>query len=186
MTYVGFAEFVDTLRSLPDGDPCDPDMMVALRECRIRPEELARSVVWNEERYTRHLVYNDDRYQVILLGWGIGQVSPIHDHAGQRCWMIVEQGRLQITDFQWKEGEGPPLLLHDEVVGGKGDDLYLDRCACVHRIANLAEWQEPAMSLHVYSRPFDSCGVYCLDTGRREACDLRFDSVGPLADLAAV
>lgn len=186
MTYVGFAEFVETLRSLPDGDPCDPDMMVALRECRIRPEELARSVVWNEERYTRHLVYNDDRFQVILLGWGIGQVSPIHDHAGQRCWMIVEQGRLQITDFQWKEGEGPPLLLHNEIVGGKGDDLYLDRCACVHRIANLADWQEPAMSLHVYSRPFDSCGVYCLDTGRREACDLRFDSAGPLADLAAV
>ena len=99
MTYVGFAEFVDTLRSLPDGDPCDPDMMVALRECRIRPEELARSVVWNEERYTRHLVYNDDRYQVILLGWGIGQVSPIHDHAGQRCWMIVEQRSTQLPQI---------------------------------------------------------------------------------------
>ena len=57
---------------------------------------------------------------------------------------------------------------------------------CVHRIGNLAEWQEPAVSLHVYSRPFDSCGVYCPDTGRRQACDLRFDSVGPLADLEAV
>ncbi len=186
MTYVGLPQFIAALQTLPDGDPCDPDMMAALRGYRVDPGEIAGSVVWKEDRYTRHLVYNDYRYQVILLGWGIGHVSPIHDHAGQRCWMMVERGRLQITDFRWKQGEGPPQHLHDEIVGGEGNELYLDRCACVHRITNLGQWQEPAVSLHVYSRPFHRCGVYCCDTGRRQLSDLHFDSIGPLADLAVI
>jgi len=151
---------------------------------RIKQEELQRYVVWDRDHYTRHLVYRDDRFQVILLGWGIGQQTPVHDHAGQCCWMRIEAGRLQMLDYCWKEGEGPPELLNEEVVGGQGEDLHLDRCASVHRIANLADWDEPAISLHVYSRPFARCGIYCLETGSREITPLEFDSVGPFADVA--
>jgi hypothetical protein len=35
----------------------------------------------------------------------------------------------------------------------------------VHQVLNLAEYAERAVSIHVYSKPFDSCEVYYLDKG---------------------
>lgn len=182
---VSLEAFVRALCALPPGDPTEADMMELLTAQHVDPRELARNVVWNPERYTRHLVYRDERFQVILLGWGVGQVTPVHDHAGQRCWMMVEQGRLQISDYCWKEDAGAPRLVHDEVVGGAPGEVYIDTCACVHRIANPQDWEEPAVSLHVYSRPFDRCGVYCLESGARQVIDLAYDSVGPMAGAPA-
>lgn len=174
-------QLVTALRELPDGDPFEQDIVEVLRNNRIDPEELARHVVWDDEHYTRHLVYRDNRYQIILLGWGIGQTTPVHDHAGQRCWMMIEQGRLQISDYCWKQGEGAPRLLNDEIVGGEDGELHIDKCACVHRIDNRREWDARAISLHIYSRPFSRCGIYCPETGDQEIVDLVYDSVGPLA-----
>ena len=174
-------ELIQALRDLPPGDPCDRDVLEVIRTHRVDPQELERYVVWNDEHYTRHLVYRDDRYQMILLGWGVGQVTPVHDHDGQRCWMLVDRGRLEITDFAWKEGGGPPRLLNHEVIGGETGSLHVDMCACVHRIENRGSWGERAMSLHIYSRPFSRCGTYCTETGTREVGDLQFDSVGPMA-----
>lgn len=183
---VGLEELVDALRALPPGDPTEPDILGVLSSCRVDPRELERHVVWSADHYTRHLVFRDDRYQVILLGWGVGQVTPIHDHAGQRCWMMIEQGRLQITDYCWKEGGGAPRLLNAETVGGAPGTMHVDTCACVHRIGNPSDWDEPAISLHIYSRPFSACGIYCAETGEREIVDLEFDSVGPLVPAGAV
>jgi len=183
--YVTMKEFVAALQQLPPGNPCDPDMIALMAQYRIAPEELERYVVWDDEHYTRHLVYRDDRFQVILLGWGVGQVTPVHDHAGQCCWMRIEAGRLQMSDYKWKEGAGPPSLLNEETVGGPSNDLHLDRCASVHRIANPEQWGERAISLHVYSRPFSECGIYCLETGKKEVTPLQFDSIGPYSQGTA-
>ncbi len=176
--HVTFKEFVAALQSLPPGDP---DMIALIDQCRIKPEEIERYVVWDESRYTRHLVFEDDRFQVILLGWNVGQVTPIHDHAGQCCWMRIEVGRLQMSDYNWKDGAGPPSLLNEETVGGKGKELHVDRCACVHRISNLDKFGERAVSLHVYSRPFTECGTYCLETGDKTMTELEYDTIGPFA-----
>jgi cysteine dioxygenase len=182
--YVTVETFIQALREVPAGDPCDPDMIALMDRYRLLPEEIERFVVWDDEHYTRHLVYRDERFQVILLGWGVGQETPVHDHAGQTCWMRIESGRLQMSDYLWKEGTRPDLL-NRETVGGPGQELHLDRCACVHRISNLEQWGERAVSLHVYSRPFSECGTYCLDTGTKEMTALEYDSVGPHAAATA-
>lgn len=182
---VSLESLIDALRALPPGDPTEDDMMRVLRENRVAPAELARHVIWADDRYTRRLVYRDDRFQLILLGWGVGQVTPVHDHAGQRCWMMVESGRLQINDFCWKPDAGAPDLLHEEVVGGAPGEVYIDSCACVHEIANPERWNEPAVSLHVYSRPFSQCGVYCRESGEKQIVDLQFDGYGPFAQAPA-
>lgn len=172
---------VHALRALPPGDPTEDDVMRVLTTHRVDLSSLSDHVLWADDHYTRKLVYRDDRYQIILLGWGVGQVTPVHDHAGQRCWMMVESGRLEISDYCWKPGGGAPRLLHADVVGGKPGDVYIDSCACVHEIANPARWNEPAVSLHVYSRPFSQCGIYCRESGDKEIIDLEFDGYGPLA-----
>ncbi len=181
---VSLRQLVTALRELPPGDPFEQDMVDVLRSNRVDHEELERHVVWNDEHYTRHLVYVDDCYQIILLGWGIGQNTPVHDHAGQRCWMMIERGRLKISDYCWRQGEGPPRLLNDETIGGDDNELHIDKCACVHKIHNPADWDARAISLHIYSKPFSRCGIYCPDTGTQEIIDLVYESVGPMATAA--
>ena len=178
---VSMVEFIEALRALPPGDPCDTAVLQAMKEHRVAPEELERYLIWDDEHYTRHLVYRDSRYDVIVLCWSVGQVTPVHDHAGQRCWMMIERGRLQIDDFCCKDGQTPRLL--DSAVVGTDElhvDTDVDMCACIHRIANPRDWNRRAVSLHVYSRPFDTCNIYCTQTGTRETIDLCFDAVGPL------
>src|ERR1700730_6446847 len=49
--------------------------------------------------YTRTCAYRDREFEVLLLNWAAGAASPIHDHGGQRCWMLVLSGKLQVDDY---------------------------------------------------------------------------------------
>jgi cysteine dioxygenase len=46
-------------------------------------------------RYTRTLVGFDNHFVALLLCWGKGQQSPIHDHAGASCWVKMLAGDLE-------------------------------------------------------------------------------------------
>ena len=45
------------------------------------------------------------------------------------------------------------------------------------QVGNLAEWQERAVSLHIYSRPYDRCLSYCRDTDTFKEVQLNYDSI---------
>jgi len=42
---------------------------------------------------------------------------------------------------------------------------YVNPIEPVHEVMNLAEFNQRAVSIHVYSKPFDSCEVYLRDQG---------------------
>jgi len=44
----------------------------------------------------------------------------------------------------------------------------------VHRVVNPRDFQQRAVSLHVYSRPFDTCIVYSPEQGTCGEIQLRF------------
>jgi cysteine dioxygenase len=52
----------------------------------------------------------------------------------------------------------------------------VDKTQTIHRIRNLAEWNERAVSMHVYSRPIDSCVVFDMETQRCFRRDLKYDN----------
>jgi cysteine dioxygenase len=47
----------------------------------------------------------------------------------------------------------------------------------VHDVRNCREWGERAVSLHVYSRPFDSCVVYSVEQGTCGQIGLSYTSM---------
>ena len=51
-----------------------------------------------------------------------------------------------------------------------------DRDDSIHEIANLHAFQEPALSVHVYSRPLDTCVVFDLETRTCQRVELSFHS----------
>ena len=97
----------------------------------------------------------------MVLCWDRGQVSKIHNHADQMCWMTVPVGKLRGQNFRAVE--------IDEEKGfcklSETDRFDLSDCLAakveleqpIHQILNLPEFDQRAVSLHIYSKPFDKC-----------------------------
>ncbi len=47
----------------------------------------------------------------------------------------------------------------------------------IHQILNLAEYDERAISIHIYSKPYDRCLSYCRDTDTFKEVQLYYTSV---------
>ncbi|MEC8943515.1 MAG: cysteine dioxygenase family protein [Acidobacteriota bacterium] len=182
ITTVSLEGFVAALRAIPEEEFTDSRVLETVTNSRVPITELDPYLVWKPDRYTRGLVYRNELFEVIVLCWNVGQGSPVHDHAGQRCWMTLPQGRLEITNYAYKHGREIEFI-DTEIVGEHESDIHIDQCSSVHQITNRCAWCEPAVSLQVYSRPFDNCYIYDLATGTRELKPMCFDTSGPLAEV---
>src|SRR5262249_34676417 len=71
------------------------------------------------EGYARRLLYRSDDlgYVAVVMTWGPGQRTPLHDHAGIWCVEGVVQGRMDVTQYDLVEdaGGGPRLASRGSV-----------------------------------------------------------------------
>jgi cysteine dioxygenase len=145
--------------------------------------------------YTRNLIHRCELFEVLAIGWDIGQRSPIHNHRGQECWMGVPVGRLEVQTYRLLERDPVAKTCRLEPSGtGLIDPAHpavVDPNEPIHAVANLREWGERAVSVHIYSRPYESCEVYLPDQGRYFDVPLDYTSrygvlcPGELAEPAA-
>ncbi|NIM60620.1 MAG: cysteine dioxygenase, partial [Acidobacteria bacterium] len=54
-----------------------------------------------EESYARRLLHRDPEldYTVVVMTWGPGQRTGLHDHAGMWCVECVVEGELDVTQY---------------------------------------------------------------------------------------
>ncbi len=156
---------VEGLQSLEESAFNELDRVrTLLRDRPVEPASLEAYLFWDSQHYTRNLIDKTPLYELLAICWEVGQVSAIHNHRGQNCWMAAPVGKLQVQNYR---------VLQQDLRAGtckvvKSDLLVMDRehpCAVdpgepVHRVQNPREWRQRAVSLHVYSRPFDTCDVY--------------------------
>jgi hypothetical protein len=57
-----------------------------------------------------------------------------------------------------------------------GHPCHVDPAAPVHQVLNLAEFGQRAVSIHVYSKPFDSCEIYLAEKGTYMDVPLHYTS----------
>ena len=136
---------------------------------------------FDDECYTRNLVHREEQFELLLLCWGAGQKSPIHNHEGQRCWMAVLEGEISETLFQFPDvgtstsSAGAPMQKGNSRVCPQSQVAFITDEIALHEIA--AAGGKPAVSLHLYSRPFATCQVYDRETGRIAVRQLGYYSV---------
>jgi hypothetical protein len=53
---------------------------------------------------------------------------------------------------------------------------YVDPAEPVHAVLNLPEFNQRAVSLHIYSRPYDSCEIYLREKGTYTDVPLHYTS----------
>jgi cysteine dioxygenase len=187
-------EFVEGIRSLAAGVITKPKLYDYLTAYDIRRDELARYYKWLPDRHTRNKIFRNERIEVMLICWPIGATTPLHTHNGQLGWMTMIEGRLVVENYKKTSCDKPEneqvvgidclagatriemQQLNTEVAVPGGPLNTVDKTQTIHRILNLAEWNERAVSMHVYSLPIDSCVVFDLE---RQTCfrrDLSYDN----------
>jgi|SRR5215469_3879143 len=135
-----------------------------LRDNPVDPQSLSPYLIWDHQHYTRNLIDKTPLYELIAICWEVGQCSSIHNHKDQNCWMAVPIGRLLVQNYRVRHqniSAGTCDLEPSEVLEmNLSNPVAVDPAEPVHKVFNPSEFAERAVSLHVYSRPFDSCVVY--------------------------
>ncbi|KAJ2661811.1 hypothetical protein IWW48_002205 [Coemansia sp. RSA 1200] len=127
----------------------------------------SRYAVYQEgTRYTRSLVDDGNgKYNLLILVWGEEQSSPIHDHAGSHCMMKLLAGELNEDLYAWpKQSPLSTLRLKRTAPLKTNSVAYMSDKLGLHRIVNPSAGTK-AVSLHLYSPPYDMCKVFNEQTG---------------------
>jgi cysteine dioxygenase len=176
---VSIDQFVSELRKLPQSAFDGTGRIHRLqKEMPVDPDTLAPYLSWDRRHYTRNLIDKTGLYELIAICWEIGQISSIHNHRDQNCWMAAPLGRLWVENFH---------VVHQDIAGGTckitatetvemnaSQPCAVDPLEPVHRVINPGEFNQRAVSLHVYSRPFDTCVVYSAEQGSCGEIDLHY------------
>ena len=162
-------EWVERLASIPPKKFTFSNIQRYLSEHPIRPDSLAPYLFFSKANYTRNLIFKNELFECLAICWDVGQVSRIQNHRNQNCWMATPIGQLRVQNFRVEERDPDAgtcrLLPTDSYEMDPTRPAAVDPKAPVHQVLNLREFSQRAVSVHVYSHPFDSCEVYSLDKG---------------------
>ena len=167
---VSIEDFVAGLRKFSESAfTHTEDIAIFLENSPVAPETLERYLAWDRQHYTRNLIDKTALYELIAICWEVGQASSVHNHRDQNCWMAVPIGRLLVENYHLvyqKLDQGKcKLETADTLEMNPSHPCAVDPLQPVHRVYNPREFDQRAVSLHVYSRPFDSCVVYSPEQG---------------------
>jgi cysteine dioxygenase len=176
---VPIEKLVEGLRVLPESAFDQTETVRRfLQETPVSADSLAPYLTWDRQHYTRNLIDRTPLYELMAICWETGQASSVHNHRDQNCWMAVPIGRLHVENFHLVEQDLQNGRCRLEPLNTVEMNIS-QPCAVnpadpVHRVVNPREFQERAVSLHVYSRPFDTCVVYSPEQGTCGEIKLRF------------
>lgn len=142
---------------------------------------------WSKAFYTRNLICKNDRFEMMAVCWEPGQISRVHNHAGQQCWMTVPVGKLRGQNFaveEIDESAGYCRLRETDAFDlSEYQPAKVELEEPVHQILNLPEFDARAVSIHIYSKPYDKCLSYCRDSNTFKEVPLYYTSIdGKLCD----
>jgi cysteine dioxygenase len=175
-------ELVGKLRALPVSAFDEIEQIRSLlTEIPVAEPSLAPYLTWDGQHYTRNLIDKTDLYELVAVCWEVGQSSSVHNHRDQNCWMAAPVGKLRVenfhVEFQDIETGKCRLLASNTVELSLSNPCAVDPREPVHRVINPREENQRAVTLHVYSRPFDTCMVYSPEQGTCGDIKLHYNTV---------
>lgn len=138
----------------------------------IPVKEFRKYSYWNQDKYTRNCLQVTDEFELILLCWSKDTGSPIHGHAGQRCWVYQVEGNVE--EIRYKKSETGRLVETYRHDLNPGSLSYMDDSMGYHVIQNKDD--RPAMTLHIYIAPITACKVLKPDADAFETVALKYDN----------
>jgi cysteine dioxygenase len=135
----------------------------------VRPETIEKYCYFSKGSYTRNLIFKNEVFECMTVCWEIGQHSRVHNHRDQNCWMSVPIGRLRVQNYHVDHRDASrgtcKIVPTDAYEMDATHPSYVNPLEPVHEVINAPEFNQRAVSIHVYSKPFDTCEVYQRDKG---------------------
>ena len=180
--HVSIQDFAKELRSFPElAFRETAEVLKFLTHTHVNPSTLEPYFLWDRQHYTRNLIEKTEFFELIAICWEVGQFSSVHNHRDQNCWMAVPIGRLLVENFhtveQNVEAGTCKLQTTDTVEMNPHQPCAVDPSEPVHRVVNPRKFNQRAVSLHVYSRPFDTCVVYSPEQGTCGVIGLHYTTI---------
>ena len=99
-------------------------------------------------------------------------MAPIHGHEGEKCWFKVLNGSLEICNYSLQSTKPLSSILNEKIDASIG---YVDGPADIHSIENCS--QDAVSTLHIYTKPYDTCAVYDLKNKRIDKLKMPYHSI---------
>lgn len=177
---VPIEHFVSGLCSIDEDDFRVGTVYDYLKRNPVDCNSLEQYLFFSKNHYTRNLIFKNDLFELLAICWEIGQESQIHNHHNQNCWMAIPTGKLRVQNFRVTAQNEKAWFCSLEPTNAF--DIHqqmpaeVDPEEPVHQVLNLPEFNQRAVSLHIYSKPFDRCLVYCRDTSEYREIPLHYSS----------
>jgi predicted metal-dependent enzyme (double-stranded beta helix superfamily) len=151
----------------------DPDAITLRLKQELQDAIRARTVPLSRrfhrvrpEGYARRLLHRDDAlgYTAVVMTWGPGQRTPLHDHAGMWCVEGVVEGRMDVTQFDLIDTSGSDDAAAYRFEAKGCVHAAVGSAGCLippfeyHVLANALD--EPSITLHVYGGEMSTCHVF--------------------------
>jgi|ERR1700676_178179 len=177
---VAIADWVKNLAAIPEREFTLRSVQDYIVRHHVKPETIDKYLFFSKGNYTRNLIFKNDVFECMTICWEIGQQSRVHNHRGQNCWMAAPIGRLRVQNFRVDQRDAAcgtcKIVPTDTVDMDAAHPCHVNPLEPVHAVQNLAEFAQRAVSIHVYSKPFDSCEVYLRDRGTYSDVPLHYTS----------
>lgn len=143
---------------------CDGDYVGAANGIQLGAHDFDGFTNWESDAYTRNCIVRTDAYELILICWSEGQITPVHCHGGEECWVYMVDGQIEETRFE-DDDNGDIRPVHSMSLT-EGKITYMNDEMGYHKLHNVNTGR--SMSLHLYANPIDACRVYSDETGKFE------------------
>jgi predicted metal-dependent enzyme (double-stranded beta helix superfamily) len=115
------------------------------------------------DTYARRLLHRDPegRYTAVVMTWGPGQGTALHDHAGMWCVECVVDGEMEVRQYDLvaQEGERYRFQPQSRIEAVRGSAGCLIPPFEYHTLANRRP-DGASITLHIYGGEMDHCHVF--------------------------
>ncbi|MGH9431979.1 MAG: cysteine dioxygenase [Terriglobia bacterium] len=165
-------DFTKRLAEIPRSEFTHEAVLDFMRRNMVDVSTLSPYLYFSGEHYTRNLIQRTPLYELIAICWDIGQRSPIHNHQGQKCWMAMAYGKVEVHNFRLVKKDPANHFCelesssHFLIEAGKPQEV--DPAEPIHSVSNPTSFNSRAVTLHVYSLPIETCEIYDLKAKKYE------------------
>lgn len=116
------------------------------------------------DTYARRLLHRDEElgFTAVVMTWGPGQCTPVHDHAGIWCVEGVIDGMMEVTQLELVEESGDGhcrFVEQGHAVTGVGSSGALIPPFEYHSLGNALD-DRTSVTLHIYGGEMEACSVF--------------------------
>lgn len=153
-----FLPLVTILDGLQEPMPID-GLVERLEALHVPADDLQPYLYFDPVRYTRNLIAEGPHYCLLLLCWGSGQRSTIHDHSNSACAFKVLTGVCSETLYRMTPcGQVVPQCTKEFRTGG----VVAAARTTIHQVSNLQSPGERLVTLHLYSPPLKGVRTFSI------------------------